>query len=146
MKVLNTYLMLWRRKKNMRRLRHGVMPHFKVEMVICCPSASAYGSNSLPLFDTLIALHEIALVMCIDSHDIQRVLHDDKPSVTARSPIAKNHFAIRCRTDKRPSGRGNVNAIVPLPAVLVKVPRDGTVYGPAQCDRCCGMLGDSGLL
>ena len=77
MKVLNTYLMLWRRKKNMRRLRHGVMPHFKVEMVICCPSASAYGSNSLPLFDTLIALHEIALIMGIDGHDISGVFYND---------------------------------------------------------------------
>ncbi|PON13980.1 hypothetical protein C2W62_31460 [Candidatus Entotheonella serta] len=98
-------------------------------------------------FDSLIALYQIALVMCIDGHDVRRMLHDDKPTVTPWPPIAKNHFAICSRANRRSFGRRNINAVVSLSAALIEAPSDRAAYGPDQLNRCgraprdCGTLG-----
>jgi hypothetical protein len=57
-------------QKGGRRFGYGLDPNFEVDMVTHSPPASSYRGNCLSLFDPLIALHEIALVMGIDGHNI----------------------------------------------------------------------------
>ena len=91
-------------------------------MIASGTATMSHGGDGLSLPDKLTRPDEIFMIVSIDGHHLCLVPQNHDPAISPRAPMTENDLAVRGRKDRCPLGRRNVNPIMPMPAMRLKIP------------------------
>ena len=117
-------------EKCARGNRHGFPPYLEVQMISCGPPALADGGDRVTPPDELPGSYQVATIVGVDCDELGSMPQDHHTAISARSPVAINHFATRHGSNRRTPGSRDIDAIVAAFTARLEATAHGALYRP----------------